>query len=31
MVTTRSAFGMNDESALSIVVFPEPVPPEMRR
>ena len=30
MVTMRSSFGMNDESTLSIVVLPEPVPPETR-
>src|SRR5260370_41981081 len=26
----RSVSGMNDDSALSIVVLPEPVPPEIR-
>ena len=31
MVTMRSCSGMKAESALSIVVFPEPVPPEMTR
>ena len=30
MVTTRSPWGMNEERQLSRVVFPEPVPPEMR-
>ena len=29
MVTMRSSSGMNDESTLSVVVLPEPVPPEM--
>ena len=29
MVTMRSSSGMNDESTLSSVVLPEPVPPEM--
>jgi hypothetical protein len=28
MVSTRSWLSMKDESALSVVVFPEPVPPE---
>ena len=28
IVTIRSSSGMNDESTLSIVVLPEPVPPE---
>ena len=31
MVTTRSVSGMNDDSALSIVVLPVPVPPEIRQ
>ena len=31
MVTTRSFSGMNDDSALSIVVLPVPVPPETRQ
>ena len=31
MVTMRSCSGMKAESALSIVVLPEPVPPEMMR
>ncbi len=30
IVTMRSSFGMNAETALSVVVLPEPVPPEMR-
>ena len=29
MVTIRSSSGMNDEMTLSVVVLPEPVPPEM--
>ena len=29
MVTMRSSSGMNEEMTLSVVVFPEPVPPEM--
>ena len=29
-VTMRSSFGMNDERTLSIVVLPEPVPPETK-
>ena len=28
MVTMRSSFGMNDDRTFSIVVLPEPVPPE---
>ena len=28
MVTMRSSLGMNDESTLSVVVFPAPVLPE---
>ena len=31
MVMTRSFSGMNDDSALSIVVLPVPVPPETRQ
>ena len=30
IVTMRSSFGMNDDSTLSIVVLPEPVPPETK-
>ena len=30
MVTMRSSFGMKDESTLSVVVLPEPVPPETK-
>ncbi len=30
MVTMRSSLGMNDESTLSVVVLPEPVPPETK-
>ncbi len=30
MVTMRSSFGMNDDRMLSIVVLPEPVPPETK-
>ena len=30
MVTMRSSSGMNRDSALSMVVLPEPVPPEIR-
>ena len=30
MVTIRSSSGMNDERMLSIVVLPEPVPPETK-
>ena len=30
MVTMRSSLGMNDESTLSMVVLPEPVPPDTK-
>ena len=30
IVTMRSSFGMNDERTLSVVVLPEPVPPETK-
>ncbi len=30
MVTMRSSLGMNEESTLSVVVLPEPVPPETK-
>ena len=30
IVTIRSSFGMNDERTLSVVVLPEPVPPETK-
>ncbi len=30
MVTIRSSLGMNDERTLSVVVLPEPVPPETK-
>ena len=30
IVTMRSSFGMNAETAFNVVVFPEPVPPEIR-
>ena len=30
IVTIRSSFGMNDDSTLSVVVLPEPVPPETK-
>src|SRR4026209_1240598 len=31
MVTIRSSFGMNDDRTFSVVVLPEPVPPETKR
>ena len=31
IVTMRSSLGMNDESTLSVVVLPEPVPPETKQ
>src|SRR4051794_38752333 len=30
IVTIRSSFGMNDDSTLSVVVLPEPVPPDTK-